>query len=81
MEEHREKGSSRRASDRRGEHRRSEHRRKSNIDVDNERFSLGIKQLTDDPWETLPKRFPRGTKVNGVIKKMRLLLFFLEQQI
>ena len=37
MEEHRKKGSSRRASDRRGEHRRSEHRRKSNIDVDNER--------------------------------------------
>ena len=37
MEEHRKKGSSRRASDRRGEHRRLEHRRKSNIDVDNER--------------------------------------------
>ncbi len=40
MEEHREKGSSRRASDRRGEHRRSEHRRKSNIDVDSERRKM-----------------------------------------
>ena len=29
-----------------------------NIDVENERFSLGIKQLTDDPWESLPRRFP-----------------------
>ena len=37
MEEHRKKGSSRRASDRRGGHRRLEHRRKSNIDVDIER--------------------------------------------
>ena len=41
-----------------------------NIDVDNERFSLGIKQLTDDPWETLPRRFPRGTKVTGAVKKI-----------
>jgi small subunit ribosomal protein S1 len=41
-----------------------------NIDVDNERFSLGIKQLTDDPWETLPRRFPRGTKVTGLVKKI-----------
>ena len=41
-----------------------------NIDTDNERFSLGIKQLTDDPWETLPRRFPRGAKVNGLVKKI-----------
>ena len=41
-----------------------------NIDVENERFSLGIKQLTDDPWESLPRRFPRGTKVTGVVRKV-----------
>lgn len=41
-----------------------------NIDVENERFSLGIKQLTDDPWETLPKRFPRGTKVQGKVVRV-----------
>jgi small subunit ribosomal protein S1 len=41
-----------------------------NIDVKNERFSLGIKQLTDDPWETLPRRFPRGTKVSGKVMKL-----------
>lgn len=41
-----------------------------NIDVENERFSLGIKQLTDDPWETLPRQFPRGTKVQGVVRKV-----------
>ncbi|MEE2962165.1 MAG: S1 RNA-binding domain-containing protein, partial [Myxococcota bacterium] len=49
-----------------------------NIDVENERFSLGIKQLTDDPWETLPKRFPRGTKVNGMIKKLTDYGVFVE---
>ena len=37
MEEHREKGSSRRGSDRRGEHRRLEHRRKSNVEVEDDR--------------------------------------------
>jgi len=41
-----------------------------NIDVENERFSLGIKQLTDDPWETLPRRFPRGSKVKGRVMKV-----------
>jgi small subunit ribosomal protein S1 len=41
-----------------------------NIDVENERFSLGIKQLTDDPWDTLPKRFPRGSKVKGKVMKV-----------
>ncbi len=41
-----------------------------NIDVENERFSLGIKQLTDDPWDSLPKRFPRGTKVQGKVVKV-----------
>jgi small subunit ribosomal protein S1 len=40
------------------------------IDVENERFSLGIKQLEDDPWDTLPKRFPRGIKVKGKVMKV-----------
>ncbi len=41
-----------------------------NIDVDNERFSLGIKQLTPDPWETLPERYPPGTIVEAKITKL-----------
>ena len=36
MEEHREKGASRRHNDRRDEHRRTKHRRKIQTDVDNE---------------------------------------------
>jgi small subunit ribosomal protein S1 len=37
------------------------------IDVDNERISLGIKQLTADPWSTVPKRYPVGTRVRGTV--------------
>ena len=37
------------------------------IDVDNERFSLGIKQLSADPWESLPSRLPIGSVTNATI--------------
>ncbi|MBN1962409.1 MAG: 30S ribosomal protein S1 [Deltaproteobacteria bacterium] len=49
-----------------------------NIDVDNERFSLGIKQLTDDPWDTLPKKYPRGAKVKGRVIKITEYGAFVE---
>ena len=41
-----------------------------NIDVENERFSLGIKQLEPDPWETIPSRYPPGKVVDVVITKL-----------
>ena len=41
-----------------------------NIDVQNERFSLGIKQLTSDPWEALPDRYPPGAVVDCKITKI-----------
>ena len=41
-----------------------------NIDVDNERFSLGIKQLSPDPWETIPSRYPPGKIVEAKITKL-----------
>jgi small subunit ribosomal protein S1 len=37
------------------------------IDVDNERISLGIKQLTEDPWTAVPKRYPAGVRVRGAV--------------
>ena len=49
-----------------------------NIDVENERFSLGIKQLVDDPWDTLPRRFPRGVKVKGKVMKVTEYGAFVE---
>jgi small subunit ribosomal protein S1 len=41
-----------------------------NIDVENERFSLGIKQLEPDPWETIPSRYPPGKVVEVTITKL-----------
>ncbi|HVO96642.1 MAG TPA: 30S ribosomal protein S1 [Bryobacteraceae bacterium] len=35
------------------------------FDKEKERISLGIRQLTPDPWETLPARFPAGSRVVG----------------
>lgn len=39
------------------------------IDVANERLSLGIKQLGDDPWSTIPQRYPVGTRVKGIVTR------------
>jgi small subunit ribosomal protein S1 len=41
-----------------------------NIDVENERFSLGIKQLNADPWDTLSERHPVGSRVKGKVTKV-----------
>jgi small subunit ribosomal protein S1 len=37
------------------------------IDVDNERISLGIKQLSEDPWTAVPKRYPTGGRIRGTV--------------
>lgn len=37
------------------------------IDKENERFSLGVKQLTPDPWQTAYNNYPSGTVVEGEI--------------
>jgi len=49
-----------------------------NIDVENERFSLGIKQLQQDPWETLSERTPVGSRVKGKITKLTDFGAFVE---
>lgn len=37
------------------------------VNVENERFSLGIKQLTPDPWKVIAERYPAGSKVKGQV--------------
>ncbi len=49
-----------------------------NIDVENERFSLGIKQLHPDPWDTLSERVPVGTRIKGKITKITDFGAFVE---
>ena len=36
------------------------------IDRENEKFSLGLKQLLPNPWEGIQKTYPVGTEVTGV---------------
>ena len=40
------------------------------IDKENQRVSLGIKQLGDDPWETIDTRFKVGDLVSGQVAKI-----------
>ncbi|MEA3362161.1 MAG: 30S ribosomal protein S1, partial [Thermodesulfobacteriota bacterium] len=49
-----------------------------NIDRDNERFSLGLKQLNTDPWETVPTRYARGTIVRGKVTSITDFGIFIE---
>jgi len=37
------------------------------IDKDNEKFSLGIKQLEANPWDDIQKRYPIGTEIEGEV--------------
>jgi small subunit ribosomal protein S1 len=41
-----------------------------NIDKENERLSLGLKQLEKDPWEEVEQRYPVGTEVKCAIVKI-----------
>lgn len=48
------------------------------IDVENEKFSLGIKQLQQDPWEKAEKRFAPGTRVKGKVVRITDFGAFVE---
>lgn len=41
-----------------------------NIDKENQRVSLGIKQLENDPWESIDERFKVGDLVTGQVAKI-----------
>jgi small subunit ribosomal protein S1 len=48
------------------------------VDVENERISLGVKQLETDPWASLADRFPIGGKVKGPITSITDFGVFVE---
>jgi len=48
------------------------------IDAENQKISLGIKQLTDDPWKSIPERYPAGRIVDGTIVKVTEFGLFIE---
>lgn len=48
------------------------------IDRENERFSLGIKQLTPDPWQETVEKYPVGATVEGKITNVTDFGIFVE---
>ncbi len=48
------------------------------IDVENEKFSLGIKQLGADPWDRADKRIAAGTKLKGKVVRITDFGAFVE---
>lgn len=41
-----------------------------NIDKDNKKISLGLKQLMDDPWKTIDEKYSVGSTVEGKITQL-----------
>ncbi len=50
------------------------------IDKDNNKISLGMKQLTDNPWHVLPESIQVGSKVKGKISSITDYGLFIEIQ-
>lgn len=40
------------------------------VDIDNKRISLGLKQIEDNPWKTMAERYPLGTRIKGIIRNI-----------
>lgn len=48
------------------------------VDVDGQRISLGMRQLSTDPWEEIDKHFKIGDMVNGKVTKLTNYGAFVE---
>jgi small subunit ribosomal protein S1 len=48
------------------------------IDKENERFSLGVKQLQVDPWETVAERYRVGKEITGTVTNVTDFGVFVE---
>lgn len=48
------------------------------VDQENEKFTLGMKQLTEDPWASVPSRYPVGNIVTGTITNVTDFGLFVE---
>ena len=48
------------------------------IEKENERFSLGVKQLQEDPWKSVASRYRVGTEISGTITNVTDFGIFVE---
>jgi small subunit ribosomal protein S1 len=48
------------------------------VDKENQKFSLGLKQLEEDPWKKIEQRFPVGTVVEAEVVRLTDFGAFVE---
>jgi small subunit ribosomal protein S1 len=49
-----------------------------NLDRESRKMSLGMKQLSEDPWTDITKKFPIGSKHNGSVRNFTNFGVFIE---
>lgn len=49
-----------------------------NIDKENKKLALGMKQLEPDPWEDLMKKYPIDSRHNGIVRNLTNFGVFVE---
>ena len=48
------------------------------VDQERERISLGLRQLSENPWDTIAEQFPKGTHVKGKVVNLAAYGAFVE---
>jgi small subunit ribosomal protein S1 len=48
------------------------------VDPQEEKISLGMKQIEEDPWHTLPEKYPVGTRLSGKVRNLTSFGAFVE---
>ena len=48
------------------------------VDMQDEKISLGMKQIKEDPWLALPAKYPTGTQLAGVVRNLTSFGAFVE---
>ncbi len=48
------------------------------VDKESKKITLGVKQLSQNPWETIEKTLPVGTLVKGIVSKITAFGAFIE---
>ncbi|MBU4244582.1 MAG: 30S ribosomal protein S1 [Proteobacteria bacterium] len=48
------------------------------VDKENEKFTLGVKQLTEDPWTQVPGKYPVGQMITGTVTNITDFGLFVE---
>ncbi len=48
------------------------------VDPNEEKISLGMKQIEEDPWLALPVKYPTGTELTGIVRNLTSFGAFVE---